>query len=88
MAVGRCPCGYTALAVQVAGHQAGCAEFARAYTADPESVLAPEAEYERWKQGDRATEKAGAHAVSVADTDARRAAMASRFVTRDFLEDD
>ncbi len=88
MPVGRCPCGYIAPSVQVGLHQAGCAEFASAYRASPESVLPPEAEYERWKQGDQATAKAVVHAASVADTDARRAAMATRFATRDLLEDD
>jgi hypothetical protein len=62
-------------------------KFAAAYRADPDGVLPAGAEYERWLEQDKRGERAAAHAVVVADTDARRAAMTARFATRDILED-
>ena len=87
MCTGRCPCGYTAHTADVQVHQVDCAVAARLYRACPDAVLGVEAEYERWLEQDRKSERAAAHAVSVAETDARREAMASRFATRDILED-
>lgn len=87
MCTGRCPCGYTAHTADVEAHQVGCPHFARLYRADPDGVLPPGDEYASWLEHGRPEEKAAAHAASVADTDARRAAMASRFATRDVLED-
>lgn len=87
MCTGRCPCGYTAHTADVQAHQVGCPVFAAAYRADPDGVLGANEEYDRWLEHGRPEERAAAHAASVADTDARRAAMASRFATRDILED-
>ncbi len=64
-----------------------CPKFAAAYRSGPDSVLPPEAEYERYRQEGKPAAKAAAHEQTVADTDTRRAAMADRFATRDFLED-
>lgn len=86
MGTGRCLCGYTAPVKQVEAHQVGCGQFATAYRANPDMVLSPAREYERWQAKGRREERAAAHAEAVADTDARRAAMADRFATRDILE--
>jgi hypothetical protein len=87
MSAGRCPCGYTEAAVLVEAHQAGCPVFAAAYRADPDGVLSPGDEYASWLEHGRPAERTAAHEQTVADTDDRRAAMASRFATKDILED-
>jgi hypothetical protein len=71
----------------VEAHQVECEVFAAAYRADPASVLTVQEEHARWAASGRREERAAAHAVSVADTDARRAVMADRFKTVDLLED-
>lgn len=53
MAPGRCVCGYTHTRLKmVRSHIVGCAVYGEAWRADPEGVLDPEAEYERWKAED------------------------------------
>lgn len=83
---GRCVCGFTGSACTVRRHQLDCPEFAAAYQAGQEGTEPVQA-YEQWAQGGRKESRDAAHAVTVADTDRRREAMAERFATRDILED-
>lgn len=85
---GRCLCGYFGPLAQVEVHQVACPVFASAYQDDPDGVPSPAAELERWLVRDKSAEKAAAHAAAVADTDARRGAMASRFATVDILDEE
>lgn len=88
MCQGRCAgCGYVDSDSKVDAHQPDCEGFALAYQKDPASILPSRAEYKRWLEAGKPEEKAQAHAASVAGTDARRAAMADRFQTRDVLDD-
>jgi hypothetical protein len=84
---GRCVCGYTAPAGLVEAHQVSCPNFAAAYRADPDSIFSPADEYASWLEHGKPAAKTAAHEQTVADTDTRRAAMATRFATRDFLDD-
>lgn len=87
MCTGRCICGYTAQPGKVRDHQMSCPEFARVYQVQgPGAMRTAEQEYEHWVAEGRPAARAAAHEAVVADTDARRAAMASRFATRDILE--
>lgn len=88
MCQGRCAgCGYVDSDARVDAHQADCEGFALAYRKDPGSILPSKDEYKRWLAAGKPQERAEAHVASVADTDARRAAMADRFQTRDVLDD-
>lgn len=86
MCQGRCPCGVTGSHARVQQHQLECQVFAKAYKADPAAIGSVQEEYEQWAAGGRKAERTAAHEASVADTDARRAAMAGRFATVDILE--
>lgn len=89
MSRGRCSgCGESGSSQAVAAHTAACPGFAVLYREHPERALAPEAEYLRWRQQDRAGEQAARVAGKVSSTDTRRAVMAERFRTRDILEED
>lgn len=86
---GRCSgCGETGPDKAIATHTVSCEVFAALYRLSPEQALSPEAEYMRWREQDKAAEQTARVAAKVSDTDARRAAMADRFRTRDILEDD
>lgn len=88
MCQGRCAgCGYIAADVRVRNHQVGCPDFAALYRESPRSIGTVGEEYEKWVAAGRPAAKAAAHARSVAETDARRSAMADRFKTVDILED-
>jgi hypothetical protein len=65
-----------------------CPEYVALFLSDPAKALDPEAEYVRWQNDDKAAERAVARQEQIDDTDARRAAMAGRFATRDPLEDE
>jgi hypothetical protein len=86
MCQGRCVCGYSGSHARVQAHQLQCAAFAAAYRADPAAVGTVQEEHERYQREGRRAERADAHEKSVAETDARRAAMARRFATVDLLE--
>lgn len=89
MCQGRCPCGFTGPDGRVRAHSLSCPEFARACQDGLASVSSTvQLEYDRWAAGGRRQERAEGHAASVAETDARRAAMAERFRGRDILADD
>lgn len=89
MSTGRCAgCGFTGQPGKVRDHIVECPDFAAAYRRDFRSIGTVEQEYENWVTAGRPAARAAAHAAVVADTDARRAAMASRFATRDILDDE
>jgi hypothetical protein len=84
---GRCAgCGKVGRPDRIRAHCASCPEFAVLYQRDRASIGTVEEEYENWVVHHRDAEKAIARDAQVADTDARRAAMAERFRTRDPLE--
>ena len=88
--IGRCAgigCGYTGQPGRVRAHAVACSRFAELYRSDPAAALDPEEEYRRWQADGRGAERAARYDEQVADTDARRAAMASRYVTKDLMED-
>lgn len=88
MSTGRCAgCGKVGQPGKIRDHQMSCEKFAVLFKADRASLLPVEQEYERWVAAGRPAERAQVHAQSVADTDARRAAMAERYRTVDILED-
>jgi hypothetical protein len=88
-APGRCAgCGETGPERAVAGHAVRCPEFAALHRLDPARALPPAAEHQRWLAEERPGQKAAQHDAKVADTESRRAQMAERFRTRDFLEDE
>lgn len=89
MAQGRCAgCGVTGPHKVVTAHMMVCAEYVALFLSDSAKALDPEAEYTRWQNDDKAGERAVARQEQIADTDARRAAMAGRFATKDPLEDE
>lgn len=89
MCQGRCAgCGYVGPDGKVRDHQMGCPDFAELYRKDPAAIGTVQQEYAKWVAEGRPAAKAAAHAQSVAETDARRAAMSERFKTRDVLDDD
>lgn len=61
-----------------------CPEWLALFRDSPEDALAPSQEYERWAGAGKDT--AGRKDAAVADTTARREAMAERFTTRDILD--
>jgi hypothetical protein len=89
MCQGRCAgCGLTGPYRDIRSHTISCPEFAALVRFDPGAALEPAQEYARYvASGAQAEAKAESRAAQVADTDARRAAMAERFRTRDPLED-
>lgn len=89
MSQGRCSgCGETGPEVAIVIHTVSCPDFAALYREHPDRALLPAREYQRWREQDKAGETAVRVAAKISDTDARRAAMADRFRTRDILEDD
>lgn len=87
MCTGRCgPCGKTGPLKVILKHQVSCDAYAQQYQSG-RNPLGPVEEYERWVAEDKASEREQRVATAVADTDARRAAMTSRFRTHDILED-
>lgn len=88
MCRGRCAgCGRVGPDGKVRDHIMSCPDFAELYQRDAQSIGTVQQEYEKWVAAGRPAARAAAHAASVADTDARRAAMADRFATHDILED-
>lgn len=88
MCQGRCAgCGFIAGDGKVRDHQMNCPDFAALYRENPAAIGTVQQEYEKWVAAGRPAAKAAAHARSVAETDARRGAMASRFATKDILDD-
>lgn len=87
---GRCSgCGLTGPYRAIVAHTIKCPEFAALIRWDSGAALEPAQEHARYvESGGTASDKAAARKAQVADTDARRAAMAERFRTRDPLEDD
>lgn len=89
MSAGRCAgCQETGEVKAVRWHVISCLDWAALYQHDPLAALSPEEEQARWLREDKDGEKLAHREATVADTDARRAAMASRFRTRDPLEDE
>lgn len=87
MATGRCVgCGETGPERQVRQHCLKCPDWARVYWDNPSLALDPVSEYLRWAAEDKPGERAAELEAKVADTDARRAALADRYRTRDILE--
>jgi hypothetical protein len=89
MPQGRCAgCGETGSHKVITEHTMTCASYTRLFLSDPARALDPKNEYLRWLADDKGAERVVARQAQVDDTDARRAAMAGRFATRDPLEDE
>jgi hypothetical protein len=87
-AQGRCAgCGLTAEVKAADWHVLSCGDYADLYRKDPAAALAPAAEYLRWRESERAAERAADLAQRVGDTKQQRAESVARFARRDPLED-
>lgn len=86
---GRCAgCGKTGEVGQVAVHTVTCRPFAVLYAEHPERALHPGPEYVRWRAEERQAEVDARIKSKIEATDQARAVTASRFRTRNILEED
>lgn len=89
MAAGRCAgCGRAGESRAVGRHIVRCPAWAALYRDSPERALGAEDEHRRWSQEDKADDHLARIATLRAETDGRRAAMATRFEYVDPLEGD
>lgn len=91
MSAARCAgCGEVGPCHQVRDHVLRCPAYVALYREQPEKALAPEAEWERWREEDRDAEQSAARSETLervfARLDAKREAQFSRWTTRDLLE--
>jgi hypothetical protein len=89
MALGRCAgCGKTGSACKIKDHCVQCPPWLALFQEDPRRALDPGAEYIRWRDEDKNTERVTRREQVVVTTDASRAASLARFaVPPDILAD-
>jgi hypothetical protein len=88
MAAGRCAgCGKPGQSKAIDKHILSCPSWAELYRQFPEKALGAEQEHRRWSEEDRAADHQDRIAVLRAETDGRRASMATRFRRVDPLEE-
>lgn len=82
MALGRCAgCGKTGSACKIKDHCVQCPRWLLLFQQDPARALDPAAEYIRWRDEDKNTERTERREQVVVTTDASRAASLARFAT-------
>lgn len=82
MAQGRCAgCGKLGSACKIKDHCVQCPPWLLLFQRDPAAALDPAAEYIRWRDEDKATERTTRRELTVVTTDASRAASLARFAT-------